>query len=565
MVSKTKSERHKRFLEAGFFPPDLPPPFVSKDLAIHRVAIEKGLKKLPKHKSGDEWYFRYITTPEVIMFPRPQRAGRQFTILNPIAYFYLSREIANHWIEIKKHVNRSSCSVSNLVFDWDGDRAFLPPNFKSRSTRVRELSLEYPYLLHSDISRYYHSIYTHALPWALYGKAFAKKNRTLKHLGNRLDTLVRNGQDGQTIGLPVGPDTSRVLAEILGVAIDESMCLTDKRLKKSLIRFVDDITVGAQTAEDAERTQNSIRKVLHGFQLDINEEKTETLKVLALDYGSWRHELRTLLPRPNSRLAIFELFFDAIPRLSELWPRANIPVYALKQARVVFIAASQWSAVEDFLLIIYRSYPATLPVIVEILANRNSQKMDVDATKVSLFIKANMKRLVDNDQIGESAWLLFLAKALRISLRASDLKIFTEINSSVCALLLCDLEARSLINGTLSKSYWNKSLDDAGLVSEMWLYAYEASRKGWTGQPDHFLSTDPQFSELYNRQVSFYNENRNFLRADRKIELERRIKRKASIAFSQGLEDATFELLDEQDDLDDVDFYKFSPEDFYSF
>lgn len=562
MVSKTKSVRHKRFLEAGFFPVDLPPPFVSQDLATHRVAIEKALEKLPK-KAGDKWYFRYVATPEVIIFPRPQRLGRQFTILNPINFFYLSREIANHWVDIKKHTKKSKCSVSNLVFDWDGNRTFLRPNFEAKSTRLRELSLEYPYLLHSDVSRYYHSIYTHAIPWALHSKIFAQANRSLKHLGNRLDTFVRNGQDGQTIGLPVGPDTSRVLAELLGVAIDETLCHADKRLKKSLIRFVDDVTAGAQNAEEAERVRNSIRKVLHGFQLEINEEKTQTLRVLSLDYGSWRHELHARIPRSNGALAKFELFFDLILRLSESWPRANVPVYALKQARRVFISADRWRAVEDFLLMIYRAHPVTLPVIVEILANRKLEKADIDVTKVSLFIRANIRNLADNDRLGEAAWMLFLAKILRIDIRVSDIKILTETNSSVCALLLCDLEVRGSIDGTLNKSHWNKSLTEMGLLSEMWLYAYEASKKGWTGQSDHFLATDPQFSELYTRQVSFYNENRNFLRANKKIELERKARKKEKIAFSQNLEEATLDLIDQFDTYEDESLYMTAPDEFY--
>jgi len=173
------------------------------------------------------------------------------------------------------------------------------------------------------------------------------------------------------------------------------------------------------------------------------------------------------MPKRNSALSKFEVFFDIILRQSEIWPRANVPVYALKQARKVFIAADRWRAVEDFLLMIYRSHPATLPVIVEILANRNLEKSDVDVSKVSLFIKANLKTLADNDRLGESAWMLFLAKVLRITVRASDIKTLIEINSSVCALLLCDLETRGLIVGKIDKSHWNKNLTDTGLISEM--------------------------------------------------------------------------------------------------
>ena len=39
-------------------------------------------------------------------------------------------------------------------------------------------------------------------------------------LGARLDKAVRKGQDNQTVGIPVGPDTFRVIAEIVAVSID---------------------------------------------------------------------------------------------------------------------------------------------------------------------------------------------------------------------------------------------------------------------------------------------------------------------------------------------------------
>ena len=471
--------------------------------------------------------------------------GRQFTILNPISFFYLSREIANSWQDIKKHLKKTRCSSSAVIFDWDGQRTFLRPNFRAREERVRQLSLQNPFLLHSDVSRFYHSIYTHSIPWALHTKKFAKANRTLKHLGNRLDTLVRNGQDGQTIGLPVGPESSRVLAEIIGVALDEAVCRLDKRLKRSMVRFVDDITAGAQNGEDAEKTRIIIRKTLHNFQLDINEDKTETIRIVSLEYGSWRHELYAAMPRIGGTVAKYEMFFDLILRLSNLWPRANVPVYALKQARARFIASSRWTAVEDFLLMIYRSYPTTLATIVEIFVNRNHSKGDVSLAKMENFIRSNLKILIDTDRLGELSWMLFLAKALRVSIKISDIKSLPGIPSSICALLLCDLEVKGYLDGKLDKTAWNKALNSDGLVSEMWLYAYEATLKGWTGASSSFLASHPQFSELFKRQVSFYDHTKNFLPVATKIRLERRDRRKEILAFTQGLDEATLDLLEE--------------------
>jgi hypothetical protein len=70
-------------------------------------------------------------------------------------------------------------------------------------------------VLQTDINLFYPSVYAHTMPWAIHGKATAKVNRANKLLGNLLDSLVRCGQDQQTIGIPIGPDTSLLLAEIL--------------------------------------------------------------------------------------------------------------------------------------------------------------------------------------------------------------------------------------------------------------------------------------------------------------------------------------------------------------
>jgi hypothetical protein len=205
-------------------------------------------------------YLRYISRPEVILFPRHGKHDRRFSILNPINFFFLSKEISDHWVEIKKFMGSSKYSAGKLILYWDGERAFLKPNFGMKNKKLTEMSVRYSYILFSDIARFYHTIYTHAIPWAIHSKPTAKTNRTSALLGNRLDTLVRNSQDGQTIGLPVGPDTSRVLAELIGVAIDREIYSREKTSSKGLIRFVDDMAVGTDSLEDAERIKSVIRK-----------------------------------------------------------------------------------------------------------------------------------------------------------------------------------------------------------------------------------------------------------------------------------------------------------------
>jgi len=74
------------------------------------------------------------------------------------------------------------------------------------------------------LPRFYPSIYTYPIPWALSGKDKCKAQMNTKALKSsyvtQLDVFVRNMHDRQATGIPTGPETSRILAEVISVAID---------------------------------------------------------------------------------------------------------------------------------------------------------------------------------------------------------------------------------------------------------------------------------------------------------------------------------------------------------
>jgi hypothetical protein len=248
VISKTKKARHKRLLAAGYLPEELPTPFNSNDLAKYRDALLAAYKPIPAQKNGDPWFFSYKSTASPIYFPRFGKQDRKHYILNPISFFLLSKEIADSWVEIRKVIGSSKISASQPIFDWTGDRTLVPLNFNERSRRLADLSVANNVLLKSDVARFFHSIYTHALAWAAHGKAPAKKNRSLTLLGNRLDLFSRNAQDGETIGIPVGPETSRILAELIGAGIDRRIAQESNLKSADCTRFVDDFAFGVSLA-----------------------------------------------------------------------------------------------------------------------------------------------------------------------------------------------------------------------------------------------------------------------------------------------------------------------------
>lgn len=66
------------------------------------------------------------------------------------------------------------------------------------------------------------------------------------------------------------------------------------------------------------------------------------------------------------------------------------------------------------------------------------------------------------------------------------------------------LDARSLVQGNVDRTLWNRSLNEAGLRSPMWLYAYEATTQGFIpNASDAFIIQDPFFSLLRSKRVQF--------------------------------------------------------------
>ncbi|MCE2887486.1 MAG: RNA-directed DNA polymerase [Pseudanabaena sp.] len=73
---------------------------------------------------------------------------------------------------------------------------------------VAAIAFRYKYLIKTDIKNFYPSIYTHSIPWALHDKAVIRqpnKRNDYEFIGNRLDKLFQNANDGCTNGIPIGP------------------------------------------------------------------------------------------------------------------------------------------------------------------------------------------------------------------------------------------------------------------------------------------------------------------------------------------------------------------------
>src|SRR5690606_34588468 len=121
-----------------------------------------------------------------------------------------------------------------------------------------------------DISQFYPSIYTHSLPWAILGKEKAKKfyyikstqsthwstllrtnaDAKLYSVCDHLDTLIRNCNEKQSVGLPIGPDTSFILAECITARIDKEIKNKLTNVVHEGVRYFDDYYFYVNSRDD---------------------------------------------------------------------------------------------------------------------------------------------------------------------------------------------------------------------------------------------------------------------------------------------------------------------------
>ena len=346
-LTLNKTKRLHALLASGYFPKELPPPFNTRDLAKYRKSVGEAWNNgndYPKSK------------PEIFTVPRIGNWRRDLSIVNPVAQFYLSSLIADEWVEIRKHINKNSFSAQHLEIADDKTRSIEEPDFRLLSMLKSEISGMYDYALVSDISRFYGTLYTHAIPWALHGKSHCKAildTAAYKDLlGTKLDRAVRKGNENQTAGIPIGPDTSRILSEMIVSEVDHK--LTEKlELKKSgAIRNVDDWFIGFDTLSQAEENIAILSSECNFFQLEIHPEKTKSVELTKLFSPLWTDELLSLvIPKSGkAQQRKMEHFFELAFDLSIKHVDANVLKFAITLVRSWKVEKSNWRIFENFLL-----------------------------------------------------------------------------------------------------------------------------------------------------------------------------------------------------------------------
>ena len=150
------------------------------------------------------------------------------------------------------------------------------------SKHYHELEARYSFQRRLDITRCFESLYTHSLDWAIRGHYASKQGLEPREsvFSKDLDGLFQAANYGQTNGLLVGPEFSRIAAELVLQAVDVSVQEVLSRefnLKYDrdywIGRYVDDFFVFCDDTATADLIQDSIETELERYNLRLNKAK----------------------------------------------------------------------------------------------------------------------------------------------------------------------------------------------------------------------------------------------------------------------------------------------------
>lgn len=499
-------------LARGHLPRELPPPFSSQTFATWGAAAAASATTNPPAQAGGQRPL--VTRGARHSIPRTGASRRRLDIPHPLSHLLVAMEIAGSWKEFATHIGggaRPLFSASRPMHAPKDDRALIPRyRFTELPLLRARCRVSARYLLHVDIAQFYPSVYTHSIPWALHSRSVAKARRqdsTL--LGNRVDTSVRNGQDQQTIGLPIGPDTSFLLAKSVLKAADDRL-RAEAGASLHGFRYVDDYELACGSLREAEEKLAIIEATIAEFELRLNVEKTRIVETPAPLDAEWTAELRRLVPTASPRGERGNLirFVSRAHELAAGNPKASVLKFAAAELRAYRpVTAAAWALLQALLMGFIAAEPASLPVVVELLVASASAGHGVRPDVVSDALVAAIERHAPVGHTAEVAWCLWTALVLDLPLALSTAGVQAMVSNrdNVCALLALDASQRGLLS--LPPDAWASQMVADELVGSSWLLAYEAKLKGWGAgaQVPDYIAHDQLWNALRHAGVSFYD------------------------------------------------------------
>lgn len=464
------------FVTKGLLPENLPPIFTSTKLwsALSGFGTAYG-----------------VTRPivgEQAIYNASKRGGQRriFRIPHPVFVRDQGLFIERNWAVLSALIARSSGSLSRPEFFRHGPRHVrITSHAELPAHRLRKFS-RFNYCLITDVSRFFPSIYTHTLPWAINGKAEAKLDTSAHSaaiFGNRLDLVLRQSQSRQTIGIAVGPDTSKVVAEILMSAVDAEFINRSGSKPPTFVRHVDDYWVGGNTVEECERHLSNLRTALRQYELDINEAKTKIISAKYVFSDDWPIDFETELEYQISPLNPDRRLLALLSGVVEISTQRNDDGIIRRVIRKIdekHAWGIDWKNLEHFLAHCALHFPHSLDYVTRVVAWRHRTRGDVDLSLWNHVANSSLRTRGAAGYDSECVWALWLLKELGGTLPKEVSAILLETCGPLVLAFMAHMGARGLLEDKRWRSKLMASVEGDPLSGPYWPLTLELThlRKG---------------------------------------------------------------------------------------
>lgn len=536
------------FIHRGFFPKELPPAFNTYLFAVNYEDIEKEWKvidndpskkvtRLPVETDTDYnnricIFKNPVSTPVQYSYAKGRISRRALSVLNPVNFLPLAICIDTNIQEIKAFIDQSFISQSKPTYETGiHERCFRASSISVWALTLKKLSLSQGkiYELKLDISLFYPSIYTHSITWAIIGKDRAKQlwrqhgdrkidqpsspEEVLYNIGHELDHYVQRCQDKQTHGIPIGPDTSFIIAEILGTYIDQMLSQSFPDLKAC--RYYDDYSIFVQTKEEAAAIIYRLQSIMGDLGLTINESKIrieEAPKPFLEDYAE---ELTSIRIEPAKMAASITKYFNVLWRLCDMHPYKSVSIikfglHPLENSNIVIRSANK----DLFESLLYKTAliePAVLNQVCDLITIKG---YNPTTSSLTTLVTAIIKKHAHLSHHHEVSWALWIIKKYDLVIDTELIKDVFRMQNSICTLLILDYinnnssaaQHRSDPDIQSSISSIGSGMTAASLFNEDWILVYEGAFHKWLNT-ESIIQANPYFNYLYTNKISFYDQS----------------------------------------------------------
>lgn len=548
----------KDLIARGYFPKELPPPFNTSNFASKITTIlsdwdtifnkntsinssnfnlvqnaneslEDFKKRKRLHKS--QFISKYNTSKATVFsISKGNLSRRLLHIPNPMHFSLLAEKIVSRWSDYEAVFQISPYSQSYPVPEPDLNKRSVTTFSKNVSEFRNSLlstSIDKLIEVRVDISKFYPTIYTHSIAWALLGKDVAKQYFKKK---DQLNALIDNGdavaelykyaenvdialracQERQSIGIPIGPDTSHIIAEIIACRIDSIINTSFSSIELKACRYYDDYYFYVSSKDEADKILKGLQLILSEFQLEINEAK---VKIHEFPFGfedEFTQNLHSFDFNKSKQINTIKYYFSMLWAFAEKTPNKTdwIFKYALRVFEVssIVIESNNWKVFEDLLIKTALVEPAILDILTRIFLTYESYLDTESKIKLKKLVNATIKEHCAIHHNFEVAWALWIAKTFDIEIEENCANQIIQTKDSISNLILLDLINNThLVLGNPHLNILEAELKDDILMTENWLLAYESVKKGWLTPSDpNFLDKNLFFRLLKNYDIEFY-------------------------------------------------------------